>query len=162
MRGLLLFAAGLVVGLVVQTAIAQSQSPNHGIVGLNHVGISVPNLDEAVAYYTKTLGFPEAFRNLDDKGKPTLVYVQISKGTFLELLPAPAARPPGLNHFGVVVDKVTDATAMFKQRGANIAEIRLSGTKAILNNVTTPTGVRMELLELPPESSHRQAMDRWK
>ena len=160
MRSLLLFLAGILVAVAVQTAIAQSQ--NHGIVYLNHVGISAPDLDKAVTYYTKTMGFPEAFRNLDDKGKPTLVYVQISRNTFLELLPASPDRPPGLNHFGVVVDKMTEATAMFKQRGANVAEIRLSGTKAILSNVTDPNGVRMELLELPPESSHRQAMERWK
>src|SRR5258708_40315726 len=117
MRGLLLFAAGLVVGLVVQTAIAQSQSPNHGIVGSNHVGISVPTLDQAVAYYTKTLGFPEAFRNLDEKGQPTLVYVQVSRNTFLELQPAGADRPPGITHFGVHVENMGTATAMFKQRG---------------------------------------------
>ena len=160
MRGLFLFVAGLLVGLAVTAAIAQS--PNRGIVGLNHVGISVPNLDEAVAYYTKTMGFPEAFRNLDDKGQPTLVYVQISRNTFLELQPANPQRPPGINHFGVVVDNMGAATAMFKQRGANVAEIRVSGTKAILSNVTDPSGVRMELLELPPDSLHRQAMDRWK
>jgi len=159
MRSVLLFVSGILVALGVQALIAQS--PNRGIVGMNHVGINVPNLDQAVEYYTKTLGFPEAFRNLDDKGKPALVYVQISKNTFLELQPA-GDRPLGISHFGVVVDNMADATAMFKQRGANVAEIRLSGTKAILSNVTTPTGVRMELLELPPESMHRQAMDRWK
>ena len=159
MRRLFYFAGGIVVGLAMQALIAQS--PNHGIVGLNHVGISVPNLDQAVTYYTKTLGFPEAFRNFDDKGKPTLVYVQISKNTFLELQPA-GDRPLGISHFGVVVDNVRDATGMFKQRGANVAEIRVSGTKAILSNVTDANGVRMELLELPPESLHRKAMDRWK
>ena len=160
MRGLFLFFAGILVGLAVQAAIAQNQ--NRGIVGLNHVGISVPNLDEAVAYYTKTMGFPEAFRNFDDKGQPTLVYVQISRNTFLELQPANAQRPPGINHFGVVVENMGAATAMFKQRGANVSETRVSGTKAILSNVTDPNGVRMELLELPPESLHRQAMERWK
>ena len=159
MRSVLLFVSGALVAIGVQALIAQS--PNRGIVGMSHVGINVPNLDQAVEYYTKTLGFPEAFRNLDDKGKPALVYVQISKNTFLELQPA-GDRPLGISHFGVVVDNMADATAMFKQRGANVAEIRLSGTKAILSNVTTPTGVRMELLELPPESMHRQAMDRWK
>jgi catechol 2,3-dioxygenase-like lactoylglutathione lyase family enzyme len=159
MRGPFLFVAGIVVGLGVEAIVAQS--PNRGIVGLNHVGINVPNLDQAVEYYTKTLGFPEAFRNLDDKGKPALVYVQISKNTFLELQPA-GDRPLGISHFGVVVDNMADATAMFKQRGANVSEIRPSGTKAILSNVTTPTGVRMELLELPPESLHKKAMDRWK
>ena len=160
MRSLFFLVTGIAIGLAVQSVIAQS--PNHGIVFLNHVGISVPNLDQAVAYYTKTLGFPEAFRNLDDKGKPTLVYVQISKNTFLELQPANADRPPGISHFGVVVENMPAATAMFKERGANVSEIRVSPTKAILSNVTDPNGVRMELLELPPESLHYQAVERWK
>ena len=159
MRGCMLFVAGILVGLTVQTAVAQSQ--NRGLVGLNHVGISVPNLDEAVAYYTKTLGFPEAFRNLDAKGQPTLVYVQISKNTFVELQPA-NGRPTGINHLGIHVEKMPDATAMFRQRGAKVAEIRTSGTKAILNDVTDLNGIRIELAELPPESLHRQAMERWK
>src|SRR5215475_1592871 len=100
MRGLFLFVAGIVVGLAVQ---AVAQSPNRGIVGLNHVALSVPNLDEAVSYYTKTMGFPEAFRQTDDKGQVTLVYVQISKNTFIELQPSNPQRPVGLNHLGVVV-----------------------------------------------------------
>jgi catechol 2,3-dioxygenase-like lactoylglutathione lyase family enzyme len=160
MRGLFLFAAGIVVGLAVQSAIAQTQ--NRGIVGLNHVALSVPDLDKAVAYYTKTMGFPEAFRNLDEKGQPTLVYVQISRNTFVELQPANPQRPPGINHLGLHVENMAAATAMFKQRGANVSEIRTSGTKAILSNITDPNGVRIELAELPPESMHRQAMERWK
>jgi len=39
---------------------------------------------------------------------------------------------------------------------------RVSPTKAILSNITDPNGVRMELAELPPESLHQQAMERWK
>src|SRR5437773_12384366 len=113
MRGVLLFVAGILVGLAFQSAVAQS--PNSGIVGLNHVGISVPNLDEAVAYYTKTLGFPEAFRSRDEKGQVTLVYVQISRNTFVELQPANAQRQPGINHFGVHVENMGAAAAMFKQ-----------------------------------------------
>ena len=160
MRSVLLFVSGILVALGVQALIAQS--PNRGIVGLNHVGIAVPDLDKAVEYYGKTLGFPEAFRSLDNKGQPALVYVQISRNTFLELQPANADRPPGINHFGVVVENMREATAMFKQRGANVAEIRVSPTKAILSNIADPSGVRMGLLELPPESQHRQAMERWK
>ena len=159
MRSVFLFVAGILVGLAVQAA---AQNQNRGLVGLNHVGISVPNLDEAVAYYTKTLGFPEAFRNIDEKGQPTLVYVQISRNTFVELQPANAQRPPGINHFGVHVENMGAATAMFKQRGANVSEIRASATKAILSNVTDLNGNRMELAELPPDSLHRQAMERWK
>jgi catechol 2,3-dioxygenase-like lactoylglutathione lyase family enzyme len=160
MRGFFLFVAGIVVGLAVEAAVAQS--PNRGVVGLNHVALSVPNLDEAVAYYTKTMGFPEAFRNIDEKGQVTLVYVQISKNTFIELQPSNPQRPVGINHLGLHVENMAAATSMFKQRGANVSEIRTSGTKAILSNITDPYGIRMELAELPPESQHRQAMERWK
>ena len=159
-RGVFLFGAGIVVGLLVQSALAQSQ--NRGIVGLNHVALSVPNLDEAVSYYTKTMGFPEAFRSVDEKGQVTLVYVQISKNTFVELQPSNPQRPPGINHFGLHVENMPAALAMFKQRGANVSDSRVSPTKAILSNITDPNGVRIELAELPPESQHRQAMERWK
>ena len=161
MRGCMLFVAGILVGLAVQTGIAQNLTPNRGLVGLNHVGVAVPNLDEAVTYYTKTLGFPEAFRNLDEKKQPTLVYVQISKNTFVELQPA-NGRPTGINHLGIHVERMPEVAAMFKQRGANVSEIRTSPTKAILSNITDPNGIRIELAELPPESLHRQAMERWK
>jgi catechol 2,3-dioxygenase-like lactoylglutathione lyase family enzyme len=160
MRSAFLFVAGIIVGLAVEAAVAQS--PNKGIVGLNHVALSVPNLDEAVKYYTKTMGFPEAFRSVDDKGNVALVYVQISKNTFIELQPSNPQRPVGMNHFGLHVENMAAATAMFKQRGANVSETRVSPTKAILANITDPNGVRIELAELPPESSHRQAMERWK
>jgi catechol 2,3-dioxygenase-like lactoylglutathione lyase family enzyme len=160
MRGFYLFVAGIAVGLAVEAAVAQTQ--NRGIVALNHVAISVPNLNDAVTYYTKTMGFPEAFRSVDDKGNVALVYVQISKNTFIELQPANPQRPPGISHFGLHVENMQAATAMFKQRGAKVDPIRVSPTKAILSNVTDPNGVRMELAELPPESQHRQAMERWK
>ena len=162
MRNFVLFVMGIAVGLAVEAAVAQNTSPNKGIVGMNHVCLVVPNLDEAVKYYTKTMGFPEAFRSVDEKGNVTLVYVQISKNTFIELQPANAQRPAGMNHFGLHVENMASAISMFKQRGANVTESRVSPTKAILSNLTDLNGVRIELAELTPESSHRQAMERWK
>lgn len=166
MRGLALFVAGTVVGLaatsVAQNLSPQVQSPNHGIVRMNHVGISVPDVEKAVEYYTKTLGFPEAFRVKNAQGQIQLVYVQISKDTFVEIQPSNPQRPVGISHFGVVVDNVKDATEMFKARGANVAPIINSATKAVISNVTDPNGIRMELLELPPDSLHAEAAARWK
>ena len=81
--------------------------------------MNVPDLEKAVAYYNKTLGFPEAFRNVDNKGRPTPVYVQISRNTFLELQPAGTDRPPGITHFGAVVENMGAATTMFNLRSAN-------------------------------------------
>ncbi len=160
MRGLYLFIGGILVGLAVQMATAQNQ--NRDIVGVNHVGISVDNLDEAITYYTEALGFPEAFRVVNDAGQIALVYVQVSQNTFVELQPANPQRPPGINHFGVHVENMAAVTEMFKERGAEVTEIRLSSTNAVLSNVIDLNGIRMELAELPPESLHRQAMERWR
>jgi lactoylglutathione lyase len=162
MRGLALFVAGAFVGLAA-SSVAQNQTPNRGIVGINHVALAVPDIEKAVDYYTKTMGFPEAFRVKTPSGEVQLVYVQVSQNTFIELQTINAQRPAGIYHFGVVVENMPAATAMFKARGADVKEITLSsGTKAILSNVIDPNGVRMELLELPPESLHRQAMNRWR
>ena len=159
MRNCILFVAGILVGLAVNTAVAQ----NVGIVGLNHVALSVPNLDEAVAYYTKKMGFREAFRAADDKGQPTLVYVQVSQNTFLELMPANAQRPAGFSHLGVHVENIGAASAMFRQRGVTVEEPRAStNTKALLANITDLNGVRIELAELTPDSLQRKAMSSWK
>jgi catechol 2,3-dioxygenase-like lactoylglutathione lyase family enzyme len=162
MRGLALFVAGAFVGLAA-TSVAQNQTPNRGIVGINHVALAVPDIEKAVDYYTKTMGFPEAFRVKTPSGEVQLVYVQVSQNTFIELQTINAQRPAGIYHFGVVVENMPAATAMLKARGADVKEITLSsGTKAILSNVIDPNGVRMELLELPPESLHRQAMNSWR
>jgi catechol 2,3-dioxygenase-like lactoylglutathione lyase family enzyme len=159
MRALFLIVTGFLIGLAVQAALAQTE--NRGIVGLNHIGLSVPDVDAALEYYTETMGFPEAFRLTDPDGQPTLIYVQISRNTFVELQPANPQRPPGVSHFGIHVEDMGGATAMFRQRGANVSETRLSSTNAVLSNILDLNGIRIELAELPPDSLHRQAMDRW-
>ena len=77
MRAVMLFAAGLFAGLALQVGVAQNAN-RAGVVMMNHVGISVPNIAEAVTYYTQKMGYREAFRVNDDKGQPRLVYMQIS------------------------------------------------------------------------------------
>ena len=39
-------------------------------------------------FYTKTMGFPEAFTVRNKEGKPAITYIQISRETFIELAPA--------------------------------------------------------------------------
>jgi catechol-2,3-dioxygenase len=77
----MLFLTGLLVGVGLHTVAAQgpNNTPNKGLVQVNHIGMNVPNLDEAVTFYTKTMGFPEAFRVNDEKGQARLVYVQVQQ-----------------------------------------------------------------------------------
>ena len=161
MRSAMMFATGLAVGLAVQVAVAQGG--NKGVVMINHVGINVPNIPEAVTYYTQKMGYKEAFRVTDDKGQPTLVYMQISRNTFLELNVANAQRPAGFTHYGLHVDNAAAAVEMFKQRGVTVTPTSVSaGTRAILANITDPYMGRIELVEITPESSHHNAIEAWK
>jgi catechol 2,3-dioxygenase-like lactoylglutathione lyase family enzyme len=162
MRTVLVFVAGLLVGVAAQVALAQSNQSQ--VQMMNHVGINVPNIPEAITYYTEKLGYKEAFRATNEKGEPTLVYLHISRDTFLELGQANAQRPAGFTHYGLVVNDSKAAVSHFRQRGLTVSDPNLSAsTKAILANVTDPyMGGRIELTELTPESLHRKALDSWK
>jgi lactoylglutathione lyase len=159
MRGAMLFAAGLLVGVAVHEGLAQSAGG--GVVMMNHVAINVPNLDEALTYYTQKMGYREAFRALDDKGQVRLVYLHISKNTFLELSPA-NGRPLGFNHYGLHVQNVADTVAKLRKTGLAVTDVNKSSTGALLANITDPYMGRIELAELPPDSLHQKAIQSWK
>ena len=161
MRGLVLFVAGILVGLAAQATLAQTQ--NRGVEMMNHVGINVPNIPEAIKYYTEKMGYREAFRATNAEGQPTLVYMYISRNTFLELNQANAQRPAGFTHYGLVVDNIKDAVSMFRQRGVMVTDPNVSAnTKSLLANITDPYMGRIELAEFTPDSLHRKALDAWK
>jgi catechol 2,3-dioxygenase-like lactoylglutathione lyase family enzyme len=159
MKGVVLFAAGLMVGLAVQAGLAQSQN----VVMMNHVGINVPNIPDAITYYTQKMGYREAFRANDAQGRPTLVYLHISRNTFLELGQANAERPAGFTHYGLHVENIKSAVETFKKQGVTVSDVNKSGsTSALLANITDPYMGRIELAELTPDSLHRKALDSWK
>ena len=105
----------------------------------------------------------EAFRVTDDKGQPTIVYLHISKNTFLELGQATPQRPAGFTHYGLHVENAAAAVGMFKQRGVTVTQTNVSaGTKSILANITDPYMGRIELVQITPESLHQKAIQSWK
>ena len=161
MRTVLVFVVGILVGAAAQATRAQNGQTQ--VQMMNHVGINVPNIPEAITYYTQKMGYREAFRATNEKGEPTLVYLHISRDTFLELGQANAQRPAGFTHYGLVVNDSKAAVALFKQRGLAVSEPNVSAnTKAILANITDPYMGRIELTELTPESLQRKALDTWK
>jgi catechol-2,3-dioxygenase len=156
-----LFVAGLTVGLTIQAALAQVG--NRGVVMMNHLGVNVPDIPQAVTYYTQKMGYKEAFRVTNEQGQPTLVYMQISQNTFLELNQANAQRPAGVSHYGLVVDKADDAVKMFRARGLMVTDAAVSaGTKAVLYNITDTYMGRIDLSDITSDSAHRKAIDAWK
>ena len=161
MRGVALFTAGVLFGIFATQPSAAPQEKAAGL-RLNHFGIYVKDFDESMNFYTKTMGFPVAFSLKDKDGKPNLAYLQISRDTFLELAPATAERPVGFSHIGLWADVLNKTVTLLRERGVKLDDPHTGGTKAPLTNVVEPSGVRLELLEYPPESLQRKAIDAWK
>jgi catechol 2,3-dioxygenase-like lactoylglutathione lyase family enzyme len=161
MRTALVFVTGLLVGTAVATGVAQSNRlPGLNIV--NHVGITVPSIDAAVAFYTQKLGFREAFVVRDDKGQPTLAYVQVSRDTFVEFGQGGPNATLGISHFGLHVDDIKASIATLRERGVKVEDSRPGRNGSIIASATDLNGVRVELSELPPEGLVRKAMNSWK
>ena len=164
MRGFALFVAGVGSGiLLMQSVVAQNGSPKDTGMKLNHVAITVKNFDAAVAYYTKSMGFREAFSYREPNGQPVLTYLQISRDTFLEIQPATAEQPAGFSHMGIEMVDAKATIARLRRMGVKVSGVSPSAhSGALLTNATDSDGIRSELLELPPTSLQRKAMTAWK
>lgn len=162
MRGVVLFVAGVIVGtLLMRPTSAQELRPATGL-KLNHVGFNAKDFQESLDFYTKTMGFREAFTLRGPDGKPSLSYIQISRDTFLELAPASAERPAGITHFSFQADDVNGTVKRLRQAGVKTDDPRVSRTNTLLTAVIDPNGIRFEIAELPPDSLPRKAMESWK
>src|SRR5262245_30393187 len=159
MRGTVLFVAGVFVGAVLlQPGFAQSASPR----GLNHVGIVVKDYDAAMAFYTKTMGLREAYTMRRPDGSPLLTYLQASRETFIELIPAGPNQPTGITHFGIEVGDMDGTVAHLRQQGLTIADPGLTPAKARFVRMNDLDGASIEVMEFTAESMQRKAMDAWK
>src|SRR5271166_2711998 len=142
MSALGLFGAGLVLGILI-TQPGTAQADRIEGLRLNHVGIYVKDLTESLNFYTKVMGFQEAFSFKDKNGNPTTVYLQINRDTFLELAPATPERPVGLSHMGIWADDINATVAALRQRGVKLDDPRAGASKSPLTNVMDPNGVRV-------------------
>ncbi len=163
MRGVVLFVAGILVGTAVHVAIAQGQPKTIG--RMNHVAVSVANINEALKWYGDKMGFREVVRNTNPQGELMSAYIQVSRDTFVELQQANAQRPAGLNHWGIEVPDIKAAVADYRARGLTVSEPGAPSafTGGILANITDPiTGGRIELSEQPAEGKLRKATNEWR
>jgi catechol 2,3-dioxygenase-like lactoylglutathione lyase family enzyme len=158
-RTILVFAAGIVAGLTIQTGFAQQGR----IVGLNHVAVSVADYKGATDFYARQMGFREAFSFREADGSPYLTYFQVNRNTFVEVMQATPQRPAGCPHFGLEVEHLDSAVQQLRQRGVQVRDPSVSprtGSRIAL--ASAPGGVNIELLEFGPDSLHRKVINAWK
>jgi catechol 2,3-dioxygenase-like lactoylglutathione lyase family enzyme len=157
----IVFFIGLGVGLTVNVGMAQDRRLP-GMNGVNHLAFATQNYDAMMTFYTQTMGFREAFTIRNADGQPTLTYIQASRNSFIELMPAAANRPSGFTHFGVHVDDVQAVAARLRERGVQAGAPRIIGSGSLTVAIADPDGNRLEVSELGPDAPARKAMDTWK
>lgn len=160
-RTAFVFALGLSIGMAVATGAAQDRRLP-GMNGVNHLAFATAQYDTMLRFYVETLGFPIAFSNRNAQNEPTLTYLQASRNTFIELMPAGGSRTAGFVHFGVHVDNVDVVAARLRERGLLVAAPRTIGSGSLTVGVTDPDGNRLEISELPPNAPARRAMETWR
>ena len=160
-HGIALFGAGMIAALLLMQTVKAQDDRLTGI-RINHVGIFAKDWDETINFYTKTLGFKEAFTFKDKDGNVTTSYIQMNKENFLEIARATPERPAGLNHVGIWVDDIKETIAALRKRGVKVEDARTGNSKAPLTNITDPNGIRLELLEFAPDSLQKKAIDSWR
>ena len=159
-KGFGLFAAGILAGMLMMQA---SAAPSQNGTKLNHVGMYVNNMDASLDFYTRTMGFRETYLFKDDQGKLAMAFIQVSRETFIELMPADADHPAGFSHAGFQVNDERATIAVLRKKGVKVEDAHPGlRMKALSTDVLDPDGLRLELLEFTPDSLQRKAIDSWK
>lgn len=159
MKSSAMFVAGIVVGALLLQVVAAQDSSRRGI---NHVGIRTQNYDAALAFYRDTLGAKEAFTIRNDDGSVRITYLQLSRDTFVELLPVAAGQPTGVAHIGIETADVAASVANLRSKGVAVEDPTAGVSKARVARISDPDGVPIEIMQMGADSLQRQAIDAWR
>ncbi len=126
---------------------------------IDHIGIAVPDLAEAIAQY-QAMGFDYHGQETVVEQKVTTAFFEIGE-SHLELLEPTepdspvgkflAKRGPGIHHLCIQVDDIESALARFKAAGLNLINetpvIGAGGHRVAFVHPKSTSGVLLELLE---------------
>ncbi|MDR0876964.1 MAG: VOC family protein [Treponema sp.] len=132
------------------------------LTGIAHLALTVKDMDRAKDFYCRALGLKEVFEfNKPDTGEPWIVYLHLDKSQFVELFYNGKTDNPwnssyrGFNHICFEVDDIHKSADQIKKAGYKIdQEPKVGIDKNWQAWVTDPDGVRVELMQISPESPH--------
>jgi len=134
------------------------------IKALGHLAIRAKDIEETAKFYREVVGLKEAFRMYNAEGnKVTTIYFYIAQSQFIEIFPDGMGEQAdnntvGIKHICIEVDDASAFQEEFKSRGGIIdAEVKTGFSKSRMFWTHDPDGVRIEFMELTPESLQAQA-----
>jgi lactoylglutathione lyase len=132
------------------------------LTGITHLALTVKDMDKSVDFYCRVLGLKKVFElKKPETGEPWIVYLHMGQKQFVELFFNGTKDNPwndslrGFNHICFEVDDIHAVAKHIKDSGYTLDKEPKFG---IDNNwqswVTDPDGVRIELMQITPESPH--------
>jgi catechol 2,3-dioxygenase-like lactoylglutathione lyase family enzyme len=158
--GLSLFIAAGYAGMGTLMADEQNKKPGFEI-SFHHVGISVANLEESIAWYKEMLGFEEVMRMSEDAANKMEIGHIKRSNCYIELFKVEGAKPlpeyrldpssdlrvHGLKHFAFKVDDAHAAVKELKAKGVEIAMGPIDSPGACFVFIRDNSGNTLELIE---------------
>ena len=129
-------------------------------IGMDHVGVAVKNLDEAVRVYRDALGFTLEGIHVLNERKVKVAFLSSGGETDIELLEPLSndstiakfleTRGEGIHHFAMKVDNVEVALEDFKKKGVTLIDEKpkagAEGKKIAFVHPKSTKGVLLELV----------------
>lgn len=127
----------------------------------HHVGISVPDLEESIAWYRKMLGF-EVVRRMEKAENPEMVFALLQRGDcYIELFQVVGSRPMpeyrrdptadlyvhGTKHIAFRVEDARAAAESLQAKGAEIAMGPVENPRAVFVFIRDNSGNTFELIQ---------------
>ena len=151
------------------TSDARTGLPEGLFTTIDHVGIAVPDLDEAIAFYARTYGVRSVHEETNEEQGVREAMLAVGDGTSRIQLLAPLNETstiakfldrngPGLQQLAVTVVDVEAAAATLRGRGMRLLyDEPKRGTAGSRVNFVHPKdvgGVLLELVEPAPDTAH--------
>jgi len=132
-------------------------------VGMDHVGVAVKNLDEAIKIYRDILGFKLESVHVLTEQKVKVAFLSSGGETHVELLEPLGSestvakfletRGEGVHHFAMKVENIVTMLEEFKKKGVTLIDekpkIGAEGKKIVFVHPKSTKGVLLELCEMP-------------
>jgi len=129
--------------------------------GMDHVGVAVKNLDEAIMIYRDALGFKLLGVHVLVERKVKVAFLSSGGETQIELLEPIGSDSPiakflenhgeGIHHFAAKVDNIEQALEEYKKRGVALIDEQpkagAEGKRIAFVNPKSTKGVLLELVE---------------
>ena len=147
------FLIAFAIAASAQTAPAPTRPR---IVGVAHIGLRTDNLDAARQFYSKELGYDEAFKLDKPEGGLMLVYFKVNDHQYIEVFPGwKGPEQLVLSHIAFETDNAQQLRDYLASKGVKVPEKLKPGLDGNVSfMIKDPDGHDIEFVQYMPGSLH--------